>query len=92
MVVAPSFLSTLFLAFAVAAHPVEQKAPGPLARLPFVKVVSGNPLNQDQLRVESIKGKVQGVKNRAVISSQAENRAVTYIASIGVGSPATNCK
>ena len=87
--VAASFLSTLFFALAVAAHPVEQKAS--LARLPFVKLVSGNPVKQDHLRVNSIKG-LSALSNRAVVSSEAENRAVTYVASVGVGSPATNCK
>jgi len=86
MVVA-SFLSTLFFALAVAAHPVEQKAS--LARLPVVKLVSGNPVKQDQLRVNSFKGAI-GLSNRAVVSSPAENRAVTYIATVGVGSPATD--
>jgi cathepsin E len=91
--VAASFLSTLFfaLALAVAAHPVEQKASR--AQLRFVKRVNHNPVKQDQLRVNSIIGKAgKGLSNREVINSPADNRAVTYIASIGVGNPATNCK
>ena len=96
MVVA-SFLSTLFLALAVAAHPVEQiQQKAPYAHLNFVKRFStGNVFNQDTLRAKSLKnpaGKVRGVENRAVINSQAENRAATYVASVGVGSPATDCK
>ena len=87
--VATSFLSTLFFALAVAAHPVERKVS--LARLPFVKLVNHNPIKQDQLRVNSMNA-AQGLRNRAVINSPAENRAVSYIATIGVGSPATNCK
>ena len=95
MVVA-SFLSTLFLALAVAAHPVEQiQQKAPYAHLNFVKRFStGNVFNQDTLRAKSLKnqGKVRGVENRDVINSPAENRAVSYVASVGVGSPATDCK
>ena len=81
-------LSTLFFALllAVAAHPVERKVS--LARSRFVKLVSHNPLKQDQLRIKTAKG----LSNRAVINSPAENRAISYIASVGVGSPATYCK
>lgn len=85
-------LSTLFFALllSVAAHPVERKVS--LARLPFVRRVSHNPVKQDQLRVNGIFKAPKGLSNRAVINSQAENRAISYIASVGVGSPATNCK
>jgi hypothetical protein len=89
VMVAASFLSTLFFAFAVAAHPVERKVS--LARLPFVKRVNHNPVKQDLLRVNSFKT-AKSLNNRDVINSPAENRAITYIASVGVGSPATNCK
>ena len=92
--VAASFLSTFFLALAVAANPVERKTS--LAQLRFARRVSANSNNffrQDQLRAKFLKGgKSQGVENRAVVNSQADNRAVTYIASVGVGSPPTNCK
>jgi len=92
--VAASFLSTLFLALAVAANPIEKKAS--LAKLRFTKRVSTSPsniVNLDQLRLNNIKGgKVQSVEIRAVVNSPAENRAVTYVASIGIGSPATYCK
>ena len=89
--VAVSFLSTLFFALAVAAHPVQVEQRAALGRLSFVKRVNHNPVKQDQLRVNSIKA-AKGLSNRDVINSPAENRAVTYIATIGVGSPATNCK
>jgi cathepsin E len=91
--VAASFLSTLFLALAVAAGPVEKKASESCAQLRFTKhfkAGSGNIAKQDRLRLKNFKD--QGLKNRAVVSSEAENRAITYVASVGVGSPATNCK
>ena len=91
--VAVSFLSTL-LALAVAAHPVEQKAS--LVQLRFAKRVRTGPNNivkQDRLRVNNIKaGKAQGLENRAAISSPADNQIVSYVASVGVGSPPTKCK
>ena len=87
-----SFLSTLFFALAVAASPVERKES--LPHLSFTKRFnSGKILKHDQRRVHHFKtGNVRGIKNRDVINSPAENRAVTYVASVGVGSPATNCK
>ena len=92
--VAASFLSTLFFALAVAASPLEKKASLPKLRL--TKRVSTNPGNLvklDRLRANNIKAaKVPSVENRDVINSPAENRAVIYVASIGVGSPPTNCE
>ena len=92
--VAVSFLSSLFLVLAVAAHPLDQKASH--AQLRFTKRVSAdlsNLVKQDLLRVNNIKAaKAQSIENRDVINSPADNRAVTYVASVGVGSPATNCK
>lgn len=94
--IAASLLSTLLLAMAVAAQPVEQRASHPsLVKLAFTKRVtnSGNLVRQDQLRANIIKGgKAQDLKNRGVINSVADNRAITYVASVGVGSPATNCE
>ena len=90
--VAASLLSTVLLALAVAAQPLEQRAT--LVKTPFIKRVSHNNgpslVKQDQLRASNFKG-TNSLKNRQV-NSQADNRAVTYISSIGVGSPATNCK
>jgi cathepsin E len=94
--VAASFLSTLLLALAVTGQPVKQEES--LVKLPFAKVVStglNNIVKQDRLRLSNIRakaGNVQGLENREVISSPAENIAVLYIASVGVGNPATYCK
>jgi cathepsin E len=98
IMVAASFVSTLLLALAVTGHPVEREAS--LVKLPFAKVVSTglkniNIVKQDRLRLSNIRAKAgnfRGLKNREVISSSAENGAVFYIASVGVGSPATYCK
>ena len=61
-----------------------------------IKRTSLNILEHDQLRAKALKAKgeavASGLSGRAVISSQAENQAVSYVASIGVGSPATQCK
>ena len=88
--VAASILSTFLLAFAVAANPVERRAT--LSQLSFTKHVSqGDLLKLDRLRVDILK-RVIGNTFGPGISSPAENRGVTYIASVGVGSPPTNCK
>jgi hypothetical protein len=94
--VAASLLSTLLLAqaLAVAAHPVEQKAS--LVTLPFSKRVSSgatNVVDHDQRRVINILGgKGQSLGNRAdPSSSPADNRAVSYVATVQVGTT-TNCK
>lgn len=91
VMVATSFLSTLFLALAVAAKPVERRAT--LAQLSFTKHVGGGDVFKlDRLRVEILK-RIEGVLEFGPgISSPAENRAVSYIASVGVGSPPTYCK
>ena len=88
--VATSFLSTLFIALAVAAKPVERKASAPT--LSFTKHVSGGDIVKlDRLRIDLFKG-IDSIFGPGISSSPAENRAVTYIASVGVGSPPTYCK
>ena len=87
--VAASLLSIL-LALAVAAKPVERDASPSLVKLPFAKRVSTgttNIVSQDVLRLKNIKGgKNQG------LSAPAENKAIEYVASVGVGNPPTYCK
>ena len=97
VMVAASLLSTFFFALAAVAQPVEQ--PTSQVKLAFSKRIdtSTGPVNlveQDRLRVNHLKaGKDQGLVGRsAVLSSPADNRAVSYIATVGVGSPPTNCK
>ena len=53
---------------------------------------------QDQTRAKVLKAqgaaKASGLifHNDAVINSQVDNQAVSYVASVGIGSPATTCK
>jgi cathepsin E len=90
--VATSFLSTLLLALTVVAKPVERRAS--LAELPFIKLVTGgNICKLDQLRAKLFKEiGLPDIFGPGIASSPAENRAVSYIATVGVGSPPTNCK
>ena len=75
-----ALLNTLLLALVLAANPAFA-----LFKTPFIKRYGSGPdiFNHDQARARHLAGDV--------INSPAENRAVTYIASVGVGSPATNC-
>ena len=85
------FFSTLFLGLAVTAHPVERA--GPLVQLSFTKYIINEVFNiveQDLLRAKFHKG--IDILDIFGLSSPAVNRAVSYIASVGVGSPPTYCK
>jgi cathepsin E len=97
-----SLLTTVLLALAVAADPIPVKKS--LVTLPIsrrINMMNGvRILEHDQLRAKALMDKGQG-EARAVaagaplskhVSSQAENQAISYVASIGVGSPATQCK
>ena len=89
--VAAAILSTLLLFLAASAKPVEQRDTSLAAQLAFVKLVTvGNLVSQAQLRLDKIKGINNGPAKG--INSPADNRAVSYIATVGVGSPPTNCK
>jgi cathepsin E len=92
-----SLLTTVLLALAVAAEPIPVKRS--LVTLPVSRRINVNSsvrniLQHDQLRAQALKSqgeaKAAGVIRQ--ISTQVENQAVSYIASIGVGSPATTCK
>ena len=67
-------------------------------KLSFAKLISTSTtklVKHDRLRVNNMKaGKARGLKNRAgIISSPATNDyVVSYVASVGVGDPPTNCK
>ena len=92
--VAASFVSALFFALAVVAHPVERTASDTLARLPFaIRIGKGvfKLVEQDLLRFGSI---INGIESDIfkIFNTQTDNRATTYVASVGVGSPPTNCK
>ena len=96
-----SLLTTLLLATAVAATDpiIVQRS---LVTLPISKRVNltniGGLLQHDQIRAKALRTKGEAIAagvalhSDAVISSTAENQGVSYIASVGVGSPATTCQ
>jgi cathepsin E len=92
-----TLLTTLILALSVAANPViVNRSPVtlPLARRLNLTSVH-NLLRHDQTRAKFLKAKGTAAAaglpfhSDAIISSQVDNQAVSYIASIGVGSPET---
>jgi cathepsin E len=95
-----SLLTTVLLALAVAADPIPVKRS--LVTLPIsrrINMMNGvRILEHNQLRAKALVAKGHGEARAADtplserVSSQAENQAVSYVASIGVGSPATQCK
>jgi cathepsin E len=93
-----TLLTTLLLALSVAANPVlVDRSPVTLPisrRLNLTSV--HNLVRHDQARAKALKikgsARSSGLDNRAVINEPVDNQAVTYVASIGVGSPATTCK
>ncbi|KAL5495110.1 hypothetical protein ACEPAI_572 [Sanghuangporus weigelae] len=94
---ASALISTLLLAFIVSANPIVVR--DNLVRLPFAKQVNvtgiGHILKNDQSRAAALRAigeaRASGkqLQKDAVISVPAQNQAVTYVASVGVGSPAT---
>ena len=97
--VPPTLLTTVLLALAVAAEPIMVKRSS--VTLPFAKRINiidasvQNLLQHDQARANALRArgeaKAAGLESRQV-NSEATNAAVSYIASVGVGSPATQCK
>ena len=90
-----TLLTTLFLALAVAANLIlidRSPISLPLSRrLNLTSIV--NLLKHDQARAKALKAAGTGgvFQSAAVVSESIENQAVTYVASVGVGSPATSC-
>jgi len=89
-----TLLTTLLLALSVAANPVQLDRP--LVTLPLTRRLNltsvHNLVRHDQARAKALKLRGSKVAGRAVINEQVDNQAVTYIASVNVGSPATTCK
>ena len=89
-----SLLSTLLLALAVSANPIIQVARGPVT-LPIARrlnLTNAHSLYEHDLaRAQNFKTRGSDKVKRAVLSSTANNEVVDYIATVGVGSPATNC-
>ncbi|KAH7886050.1 aspartic peptidase domain-containing protein [Phlebopus sp. FC_14] len=93
---AASLLTALLLALSIAATPVEVRD-SPVT-LPFAKRISdtGGPINlvqHDQARASALREHADAISsgklNRRTASIPVTNEAVSYIASVGVGSPAT---
>jgi hypothetical protein len=93
-----TLLTTLLLALSVAANPVlVNRSPVTLPLSRRVNLTSvHNLLRHDQARAKALKAraaaKATGLHTLAVINEPVDNQAVTYIASVGIGSPPTTCK
>ena len=89
-----SLLFTLLLALVVSATPVVQVARGPVT-LPIARKLNLTNVRSlyehDLARAQNLKTRGSDKSKRAVISTSATNEVVTYYATVGVGSPATNC-
>ena len=96
---APSLLSTLLLALAAAATPARQVVTvrsGPVS-LPISRRLNGNLHNlyrNDLKRANALIRRGSGQDNgfAELASTPADNTDVSYIASVGVGSPPTQCE
>jgi len=97
---APSLLSTLLLALAVAAtpvHPVVTVRDSPVT-LPISRRLNKanvrNLYRHDLKRANALKGRVSGQASvlSGLASTPADNVVGSYIASVGVGSPPTQCE
>lgn len=96
-----TLLTALLLALFVAAKPIVQVRDSPVT-LPLsrrVNITSAQNLYQHDLnRVKAMKARAKVVlgdeltlEEAAIVNEPVDNQAVTYIASVGVGSPATTC-
>lgn len=95
MFLSQSFVALVALALTVSATPVVRDTPTitlPIAKR-FNTTGTFNLLAQDQARAKWLKsrGKGEQLAERAG-SVPVTNELVSYIASVGVGSPATTCK
>ena len=90
-----SLLTTLLLSVVVAANPIVVHKS--LVTLPIYKRINitnaQDLVRHDQIRARALRGKSDAeVFDRDVgINSPLNNRALSYVASVGVGSPATFC-
>ena len=98
-----TLLTTLLLVFVVAAKPIIRAES--LLKLPIHKKLkfSSDIVRKDQRRAKILKAKghaiakgdIEALQSLAVsnsTSSPVENEGAFYIARVGVGSPATQCK
>jgi cathepsin E len=91
-----TLLTTLLLALSVAANPVQLDRP--LVTLPISRRLNltsvHNLVRHDQARAKALKLRGSNVagNSRAVVNEAIDNQAVTYVATVSVGSPATTCE
>lgn len=91
-----SLLTTLLLALSIAATPIVQvREPNPSISLPFARRLNatGRISDIDRARAAQLKSLGKGPdseKAKRAASFSVTNTAVTYVASVGVGSPATS--
>jgi cathepsin E len=92
---------TLLLVLSVAANPIVQVRKSPIT-LPLSRRLNTtsvhNLLQHDVNRVKALKARAKAAlggelsfEEAAIINQPLDNQAVTYIAAVGVGSPATTC-
>jgi len=97
---APSLLSTLLLALAVAATPIRPVVTvrDGTVSFPISRRLNGtsvrNLYQNDLRRANALIGRISDQANvlAELASTPADNQDVSYIASVGVGSPPTQCK
>ena len=95
-----TLLTTLLFTLSVAANPVlVNRSPVTLPLSRRVNLTSiHNLVRHDQARAKALRARATAkatglpLHSDAVINEQVENRGVSYIASVGVGSPPTTCK
>ena len=95
-----TLLTTLLLALSVAANPVlVNRSPVTLPLSRRVNLTSiHNLVRHDQARAKALRARATvkstglPLHSDAVINEPVDNQAVSYIASIGIGSPPTTCK
>ncbi|KAJ7487335.1 aspartic peptidase domain-containing protein [Mycena galericulata] len=91
MVLALSLLPAILLALRVAAGPVlveDSFVSLPISRR-FNFTGSASVVQKDLARIQAIQSRKSGIAARAVVSEPVDNQVVSYIAAVGVGSPAT---
>lgn len=98
MLLTASFASIVLTALNVVASPTHAVRDS-LVTLPFAKFVNvtspAHLIRHGQARARFLRDKAQakqqGLSSDAVVSAPAENEAVSYVANVAVGSPATTC-
>lgn len=86
-----SLFTTLLLALSIVASSVEVRnslVTLPIARMLNLQGGTINLLQHDQARAAALKGNIDSKSS----STSVTNKAMIYIAKVGVGSPATTCK